>query len=94
MSESNDEKPTRTRQSESTQKATNFKQYGKGTDGPTINEKLEQEQAQGYRGTVPDPTPNENYTVSGVTSGKPTPETDREAHDALQSETRKRFTQA
>jgi hypothetical protein len=31
---------------------------------------------QGYFGTVPDPTPNENYTVKGVTSGAPTPETD------------------
>lgn len=34
-----------------------------------INEK-------GYRGTAIDPTPNENYTVAGVTAGKPTPETD------------------
>jgi hypothetical protein len=32
--------------------------------------------AQGYRGTVPDPTPNHHYTVAGVTDGKPTPETD------------------
>lgn len=31
---------------------------------------------QGYRGVEVDETPNENYTVSGVTSGKPTPETD------------------
>lgn len=31
---------------------------------------------QGYFGTTPDPTPNDNYTVAGVTSDKPTPETD------------------
>lgn len=34
------------------------------------------EQAQGFRGIEVDPTPNENYTVAGVTSGAPTPETD------------------
>lgn len=32
---------------------------------------------KGYFGEVPDKTPNENYTLKGVTSGKPTPETDR-----------------
>lgn len=36
----------------------------------------DQEDAQGFVGTEVDPTPNENYTVDGVTSGKPTPETD------------------
>lgn len=29
---------------------------------------------KGYLGSQEDPTPNEHYTVSGVTSGKPTPE--------------------
>lgn len=37
------------------------------------------ETEQGFRGTEVDATPNENYTVSGVTSGKPTPETDEKA---------------
>ena len=37
-----------------------------------INEK-------GYHGVRTDPTPLENYTVSGVTSGAPTPETDVDA---------------
>ena len=37
----------------------------------TVEEELE----QGFRGTAVDPTPNENYTVEGVTSGAPTPET-------------------
>ncbi len=33
------------------------------------------ENAIGLRGIKVDPTPNENYTVAGVTAGKPTPET-------------------
>lgn len=37
---------------------------------------------QGVFGTPIDPTPNENYTVAGVTSGAPTPETDKAAADA------------
>jgi hypothetical protein len=40
------------------------------------NETAEKEMAQGFRGVATDETPNENYTVAGVTSGKPTPETD------------------
>jgi hypothetical protein len=32
---------------------------------------------KGYFGETPDETPNENYTLAGVTSGKPTPETER-----------------
>jgi len=37
---------------------------------------------QGFIGTRIDPTPNEHYTVAGVTSGKPTPETDEAAAKA------------
>jgi hypothetical protein len=33
---------------------------------------------KGYFGTAVDPTPNENYTLKGVTSGAPTPESDPE----------------
>jgi hypothetical protein len=33
----------------------------------------------GLLGDEVDPTPNENYTVAGVTAGKPTPETDDKA---------------
>lgn len=40
------------------------------------------ETEQGFRGVKVDPTPNENYTVSGVTSGAPTPETDEAAASA------------
>lgn len=38
--------------------------------------KVDKENDQGFRGVEVDPTPNENYTVAGVTSGAPTPETD------------------
>jgi hypothetical protein len=46
---------------------------------------LGSEQVQAFRGAVPDPTPNENYTVAGVTRGAPTPETDAD----LQAEARR-----
>lgn len=41
-------------------------------------EAMDAEHEKGYRGVAVDPTPNENYTLAGVTSGKPTPETDPE----------------
>lgn len=40
---------------------------------------------QGFAGTRVDPTPLENYTVAGVTSGKPTPETDEKAAETARS---------
>lgn len=43
------------------------------------------ETEQGFRGVKADPTPNENYTVAGVTSGAPTPETDDGAADAARA---------
>ncbi len=46
-----------------------------------------EEQKQGFRGTEVDPTPNENYTVAGVTSGAPTPETDVDLARDVRSET-------
>lgn len=39
-------------------------------------EQMDEVTEQGFRGVAVDPTPNENYTVAGVTSGAPTPETD------------------
>lgn len=42
--------------------------------GKEVQAKMDEETEKGYRGIVPDPTPNENYTVAGVTSGAPTPE--------------------
>lgn len=51
-----------------------------------IQKVVDRESEQGFRGIEVDPTPNENYTVAGVTSGAPTPETDdqqaRKARDA------------
>lgn len=48
---------------------------------------LAEEQKAGGRGAFVDPTPNENYSVAGVTAGKPTPETDaslaRKARESL-----------
>lgn len=49
----------------------------KAAAGP--QEVIDRETAQGFRGVEVDPTPNENYTLAGVTSGKPTPETDDDA---------------
>lgn len=43
-----------------------------------VQEQFDQEQEQGYVGTKVDPTPDENYTLQGVASGAPTPETDEE----------------
>ena len=40
-----------------------------------VQAKVDAENDKGYRGTRVDKTPLENYTVAGVTAGKPTPET-------------------
>ena len=51
-------------------------------------------QKQGFFGVETDPTPNEHYSVSGVTAGKPTPETDtdhgREVRQQLDDDARQR----
>lgn len=44
-----------------------------------VQEQVDREEEQGFRGVEVDPTPNEAYTVAGVTSGQPTPETDDDA---------------
>lgn len=41
-----------------------------------VTEAFVEANAQGYFGTTQDETPNEHYTVAGVTAGKPTPETE------------------
>lgn len=48
-----------------------------------VQEIVDRETEQGFRGVEADPTPNENYTVAGVTSGAPTPETDEEQAEAV-----------
>lgn len=42
-----------------------------------VQARFDEANEKGYFGHVPDETPNENYTLKGVTSGKPTPETER-----------------
>lgn len=46
--------------------------------GDLLQERANAELAQGFAGVRVDKTPNENYTVAGVTAGKPTPETTRD----------------
>lgn len=48
-------------------------------DVSSVEKAIKEEQEQGYRGVATDPTPRENYSVAGVTSGAPTPETDDKA---------------
>lgn len=48
----------------------------KDTTEKQVQEQVDAETEQGFRGVEVDPTPNENYTLQGVASGKPTPETD------------------
>ncbi len=47
--------------------------------GKEVQAKMDKEQEQGFRGFVPDSTPNQNYTVKGVTAGAPTPENNPQA---------------
>lgn len=42
-----------------------------------VQAKSDEATEKGYFGELPDETPFENYTLQGVTSGAPTPETDR-----------------
>lgn len=70
--------------SDTTQEA---KSSAKGTPLTAIEDRVNQEQEQGFRGTEVDSTPNENYTVAGVTSGAPTPETDVESAKAVRKDT-------
>lgn len=61
-----------------------------------VQEAVDEETERGYNGTEVDPTPNENYTLQGVTSGKPTPETDEKAASKAAesaSAARSRFTE-
>lgn len=44
-----------------------------------VQKVADEAESQGFLGTRTDPTPLDNYTVSGVVAGKPTPETDATA---------------
>jgi hypothetical protein len=59
----------------STEKATE-----KATD--EVQEAVDSETEQGFRGVEVDQTPNENYTVQGVTAGKPVPEAEADPTEA------------
>lgn len=54
----------------------------KQNESTSTEDKAADETAKGYVGADTDPTPNESYTVGGVTSDKPTPETDAKAAEA------------
>jgi len=41
-----------------------------------VQEAVDEETDQGFRGTKVDPTPDSAYSVAGVNKGAPTPETD------------------
>lgn len=58
----------------------------KVASGP--QEIIDRETEQGFRGVEVDSTPNENYTLAGVTSGAPTPETDPEQADQVRKDQR------
>lgn len=53
-----------------------------------VQENVDTETEQGFRGVEVDSTPNENYTVAGVTKGAPTPETDADAADQVAAHAR------
>jgi hypothetical protein len=42
-----------------------------------LQERVDDAEAKGYLGVSSDPTPDHHYSIEGVTSGKPTPETER-----------------
>lgn len=42
-----------------------------------LQRRVNDAEAKGFYGVEADPTPDSHYTIEGVTSGKPTPETDR-----------------
>jgi hypothetical protein len=48
----------------------------------SVQEQSDAETDRGFAGAQVDPTDRANYTVSGVTSGAPTPETDEGAAEA------------
>lgn len=47
--------------------------------GEEIQKAMDKVTEQGFYGVEVDPTPNEHYTVAGVTAKKPTPETNAES---------------
>jgi hypothetical protein len=54
-----------------------------------VQQAFDEAREKGYFGVTPDPTPNENYTIKGVTKNAPTPETDDALADELAANQRK-----
>lgn len=69
-------KPTDAKTGSSPDPQTTEKTEELGAD--QVQEIVDKEQEQGFAGIKVDPTPNENYTLAGVTKKAPTPETDPE----------------
>jgi hypothetical protein len=61
---------------------------GPGSD--EVQSAMDKATDAGLFGVEIDSTPNENYTVAGVTSGAPTPETDPEHAEKVRRETGRR----
>lgn len=53
-----------------------------------VQRKADEDAERGFRGVEVDSTPNEAYSVAGVTSGMPTPETDEEQADKVRQDIR------
>lgn len=68
-------------------KRTDDKPAGDG-GASEVQKRTDEQLDRGYRGIEADPTPNENYTVAGVTSGAPTPETDPDYAEDVRKELR------
>jgi hypothetical protein len=54
-----------------------------------VQKTVDAENEQGFIGQQVDPTDRANYTVGGVTSGAPTPETDEGAAEEARREVRR-----
>jgi hypothetical protein len=58
---------------------------GKDAGQSEVQAIVDKENEQGFAGIEVDPTPNENYTLQGVASGAPTPETDADTRAKAQA---------
>jgi hypothetical protein len=82
-------KPTTTAAPKAGQAVSGFGQTASDKDAgqAEMQAQADQEAAQGFAGTEVDQTPNQAYTLAGVTSGAPTPETDEAAKKAATGDT-------
>lgn len=71
-----------------TQTASTKKSSSRDGGASELQETFDRAQEQGFFGTEVDPTPNENYTLQGVTGGKPTPETDAKLAGEVREQTK------